>query len=62
MRSHQSENNINTKGHWGVGIQWPVIGSKSNTYIVEMTDYGFACDCISPRRCKHIKEVEKKFD
>ena len=60
MRSHQSEI-VNTKNHWAVGIQWPVIGSKGDSYTVEMTDYGFSCDCIAFSKCKHIKEVEKKF-
>lgn len=60
MRSHPSEI-INTKNHWAIGIRWPVAGSKGNTYEVEMTDYGFACDCIAFTKCKHIKEVEKKF-
>ena len=60
MRSHQSEI-VNTKNHWAVGIQWPVIGSKGDSYTVEMTDYGFSCDCIAFSKCKHIKAVEKKF-
>jgi len=60
MRSHQSEI-VNTKNHWAVGIRWPVVGSKGDTYEVEMTDYGFSCDCIAFTKCKHIKEVEKKF-
>lgn len=60
MRSHSSEI-VNTKNHWAVGIRWPVTGSKGNSYEVEMTDYGFACDCIAFAKCKHIKEVEKKF-
>jgi len=60
MRSHASEI-INTKNHWAIGVKWPVIGSKGDAYTVEMTDYGFACDCIAFTKCKHIKEVEKKF-
>ena len=59
--SHPSET-INTKGHWAVGIQWPVIGSKGNEYIVEMTDKGFDCSCPAYKKCKHIKQVEEKFD
>ena len=60
MRSHASEI-INTKGHHLTGVRWSVAGSKGNVYEVEMTDYGFACDCIAFAKCKHIKEVEKKF-
>ena len=60
MRSHSSDI-VNTKNHWAVGIRWPITGSKGNSYEVEMTDYGFACDCIAFAKCKHIKEVETKF-
>ena len=59
--SHPSET-INTKGHWAVGIQWPIIGSKGNEYTVEMTDKGFDCSCPAYKKCKHIKQVEEKFD
>ncbi len=59
--SHPSEI-VNTKGHWAVGVKWPVIGSKGDKYIVEMFDSGFDCNCIAYRKCKHIKSVEEKFD
>ena len=59
--SHPSEI-VNTKGHWAVGVKWPVTGSKGDKYIVEMLDSGFDCNCIAFRKCKHIKSVEKKFD
>jgi hypothetical protein len=59
--SHPSEI-VNTKGHWAVGIKWPVIGSKGDKYLVEMFDSGFDCNCIAYRKCKHIKSVEEKFD
>ena len=36
---------MNTKGHWAVGVM--VIGSKGDEYTVEMTDYGWSCDCPS---------------
>lgn len=58
--SHPSEH-INTKGHWAVGTQWPVTGSKGDAYTVEMTDYGFECNCVAYRKCKHIKSVEARF-
>lgn len=58
--SHPSEY-INTKGHWAVGTQWPVTGSKGDAYTVEMTDYGFECNCVAYRKCKHIKSVEARF-
>ena len=59
--SHASEI-VNTKGHWAVGVQWPVIGSRGDNYTVTMTDYGFDCDCIAYRKCKHIKSIEERFD
>jgi len=59
--SHSSDI-VNTKNHWAVGIRWPVIGSRGDKYTVEMTDYGFECNCISFRKCKHIKQVEALFD
>ena len=58
--SHPSEQ-INTKGHWAVGVQWPVVGSKGDIYTVEMTDYGFDCNCPAYRKCKHIKSVEENW-
>ena len=58
--AHPSEI-INTKRHPFVGIRWPVTGSKGNEYIVTMRDSGFDCSCIAFRKCKHIKEVEKRI-
>jgi len=58
--AHASEI-INTKGHPFVGVCWPVTGSKGDAYTVEMTDYGFGCDCVACRKCKHIKGVEERF-
>ena len=58
--AHPSEI-INTKKHPFVGIRWPVTGSKGNEYTVTMRDSGFDCSCIAFRKCKHIKEVEKRI-
>lgn len=55
--AHQSEI-IETRGHHLIGVRWPVIGSKGDKYHVEMVEYGFECDCIAYRKCKHIKRVE----
>ena len=60
MFSHESET-VNTKGHPFVGVQWPVVGSRGDNYSVEMTDYGFSCDCPAYRKCKHIKGVEERL-
>jgi len=59
--THESEI-VNTQGHWAVGVEWPVIGSRGDKYYVTMREYGFECDCIAYRKCKHIKSVEEKFD
>lgn len=55
--AHQSEI-IETRSHHLIGVRWPVIGSKGDKYHVEMVNYGFECDCIAYRKCKHIKTVE----
>jgi len=60
MFSHNSDE-IETQGHPFVGVQWPVTGSKGDAYIVEMTNYGFDCNCPAYRKCKHIKGVEERF-
>lgn len=59
--AHRSEV-VETKGHPFVGVKWPVTGSKGDQYTVEMFDYGFDCNCISYRKCKHIKSVEERFN
>jgi len=58
--AHESEI-INTYKHPFVGVRWPVTGSKGDPYTVTMRDSGFDCNCISFRKCKHIKEVEKRI-
>lgn len=53
---------INTKNHWAVGINWPVVGSTGNEYTVTMVDRGWKCDCPAMKgKCKHIKKVESDF-
>jgi len=59
--AHPSEI-VNTKGHWAIGVKWPVVGSKGDAYTVEMTDYGFDCNCAAYRKCKHIKSIEARFE
>jgi len=61
MFSHESDA-IDTQGHPFVGVQWPIVGSRGDSYSVEMTDYGFSCDCPARVKCKHIKGVEKRLD
>ena len=50
---------METRGHHLVGVQWPVIGSKGDEYIVTMYDRGWECSCPAYRKCKHIKGVEE---
>ena len=45
-----------------MGVRWPVTGSKGDQYTVEMTEYGFDCNCVAYRKCKHIKSVEEGFE
>ena len=58
--AHPTENMI-TKGHWAVGVEWPVVGSKGDQYTVTLLDRGWECSCPAYRMCKHIKGVEAKF-
>ena len=58
--AHTSEI-INTNKHPFTGVTWPVTGSKGDQYKVTMCDSGFSCTCIAFRKCKHIKEVEKRI-
>jgi len=59
--AHQAEN-IETRGHHLVGVRWPVTGSRGDQYHVEMTNWGFDCNCMAFVKCKHIKSIEEKFN
>lgn len=52
---------INTKGHWAVGVIWTAIGSKGDSYTIEFMDNGFTCNCPAFTKCKHIKQIEQNF-
>lgn len=55
---------INFRGHWAIGTQWSVTGSKDNVYTVEFTERGLTCDCIGMQmhgRCKHTRAIGEKF-
>ena len=48
------------KGHPWVGVEWPVKGSKGNSYNVLLGDRGFECECVGfsyHGSCKHSKAV-----
>jgi uncharacterized Zn finger protein len=51
---------LNTKGHWLLGVVWPIIGSKGDPYEVELVEGGFKCSCTGftmHGKCKHIQQV-----
>ena len=53
------------KGHWMVGITWPVKGSTGNDYSVTLDDRGFECDCQGfgyHGYCKHSRAVVKQVE
>jgi hypothetical protein len=55
---------MKTKDHCFVGIVWPIVGSKGNTYEVELHHKGFSCSCpgFSFRgQCKHTVAVAERF-
>ena len=52
------------KDHWAVGLEYPIKGSKDNTYIVAITDKGFTCDCPGftfRGKCKHTEAVAQRW-
>jgi len=54
---------INTKGNFLVGTVWNVLASNGkSSYNIEMKENGFTCSCPAFRKCKHIREVEEKFN
>jgi len=60
QKKYLKPTDFDPKGHWMVGIVWPVKGSKGNEYSVELTDKGFDCDCPGfgyHGYCKHSKAV-----
>lgn len=57
----QKFDNINFKDHHLVGLVWPVVSSRTGeAYKVQMTDYGFSCNCTAGSirgKCKHAKQI-----
>lgn len=52
------------KTHWAVGLEYPIEGSKGNTYTVEITPKGFTCDCTGMTfhgKCKHTQSVAQRW-
>ena len=48
------------KTHWAVGLEYPIEGSKGNSYTVTIADKGFTCDCPGftfRGKCKHTLDV-----
>jgi hypothetical protein len=54
---------ITTKGHIFVGVEWTATGSKGEAYTITMHPKGFTCECMAFERrglrCKHIDAVVK---
>ena len=53
------------RGHWMVGVVWPVEGSRGNSYSVELHDRGFECDCQGfgyHGYCKHSRAVVRQVE
>lgn len=54
---------INTKGNFLVGTIWNAVASRGDSsYNIEMKENGFTCSCPAFRKCKHIRNVEEKFN
>jgi hypothetical protein len=56
---------LKPKGHWMVGLVWPVEGSKGKQYNVELHDKGFTCDCTGfsfHGKCKHSVGVLQRVE
>lgn len=57
----QKFDDINFKGHHLVGFVWPIASSRTGeVYKVELTDYGFSCNCTAGSirgKCKHAQHV-----
>lgn len=56
----------NFKGHFLVGTEWSVAGSKKDSaYIVTLTEKGFSCSCTGFNfygKCKHTTTVVERFN
>ena len=53
------------KGHWMVGWEWEVYGTKGDKYLIEATDKGFTCPCYGftfHGKCKHVKSVIDRIE
>ena len=57
----QTFSDMNFRDHHLVGFVWPVESSRTGEkYKVEMTDYGFTCNCTAGSirgKCKHAQQV-----
>ena len=54
---------IITKSNFLVGTVWEAVASNGkSSYNIEMKENGFTCSCPAFRKCKHIRNVEEKFN
>ena len=52
---------IETRKHWAVGTEWTTIGSRGDSYVIQMVDKGFTCSCPAFVKCKKKKKIEENF-
>ena len=47
------------RASWAVGVSGPASGLKGDKYIIEMTDYGWTCDCpcLKGKTLKALKKT-----
>jgi hypothetical protein len=61
MPSALSTRNVDPRSSAYVGLVWNVDGSKNNKYDVELTPYGFKCNCMGftmRKFCKHVDHID----
>ena len=50
--------------HWAVDTEYPIEGSRGNSYTVEFTKKGFTCDCMGMTmhgKCKHTRAIAERW-
>ncbi len=64
MRIQQFKD-MNFDGHHLVGFVWPVVSSRTGeSYKVQLTDLGFACNCTAGSmrgKCKHAQQIHDQL-
>lgn len=55
---------VHTSAYAGLGLVWPVEGSRGDKYNVSLLSHGWHCDCFGFRRakigvCKHVVKIDQ---